>query len=178
MAEAEGPSLAVSAFLERWARRLAILGFCALGLVALLTTWDGVARYLGWPRLSGYADILSIAFAIVVATCFPLGLLTRTNITVRLLGKATGRRGDAFLEAVGASVSLLFFAILFWRFVVFAGELGAAGRTTSTIELPLAPWWWLITAIIAVTLPVQLWVSWRCWRAAVTGEPSCLPETD
>ena len=85
-------------FARRFARltdRLALLGFTGLCVAAALTTYEGAARYLGWSRLPGLTDILSLVMAVIIATAFPAGLLSQSNVTIRFLGKAlpprTGR---------------------------------------------------------------------------------------
>ena len=47
--------------LTRWVATAGFVGLCA---VAILTTWDGLARYLLWPRLSGYADFVDVLLAV------------------------------------------------------------------------------------------------------------------
>ena len=65
-------------------RNVALVGFCGLMVMALLITWDGFARYLGAPRISGFSDYGEVVFPIVIASCFPAGLLRQTNVTVRV----------------------------------------------------------------------------------------------
>ena len=37
--------------------RIALVGFTGLVLIALLTFYDGAARYLDLPRVSGFSDV-------------------------------------------------------------------------------------------------------------------------
>ena len=166
---------AAFAKLDLWTRWLAIIGFCGLVAIAVLTTWDGAARYLNLPRPHGLADYVSVVLALVVATCFPAGLLHRTNITVRFLGRGLGPRGATWPEAFGATVTLAFFAVLAWQAVRFTFDLQASGRTSSTIEMPVAPWWWVTTVVLILCVPVQAWVTGRLWAAALAGRPDPLP---
>lgn len=167
--QARGRPLALR--LDRLTQTVALAGFSGLVVVALLTFYDGAARYLGWPRLSGFSDYGELVYPVIIASCFPAGLLRQTNVTVRVMGQLIGARGVMWLEAFAALVTLGFFAVLVWQFVELTSTYAAAGRTTRTIELPLAPWWYVTTAIMALCVPVQLYVTGAWLAAAVTGRP-------
>lgn len=152
-------------------RSVALVGFCGLVVMALLITWDGLGRYVGAPRISGFSDYGEVIFPLVIASCFPAGLLRQTNITIRVFGTVGGFRVNAALELFGAVVTLAFFGLLVWQFVHLAGQYTTGGRTTRTIGLPLAPYWYGTVAIMALCVPVQAYVAW-CWlRAVATGTP-------
>lgn len=155
--------------LDRGTRWVATAGFFGLCVIALLTTWDGIARYLMWPRLSGHADYVDVVLAIVIATCFPAGLLHRNNITIRFLGAVGGPRVGGVLELFGAAVTLAFFGLLSWQVWQFVIELKASGRTSGTVEMPLWPWWWSTATLLTLSVPVQAFVFWRCLTGAVGG---------
>lgn len=144
--------------LERWTGAIAIAGFGGLGLVAILTFYDGVARYSGLPRVSGFSDYAQISYQLVIASCFPALLLRGRNVTIRFLGKALGARPSSWLETFGSFVTLIFFLVMAWQFLLLTADFQANHRTTRTIEMPLAPWWWATTALIVLTLPVQAYV--------------------
>jgi TRAP-type C4-dicarboxylate transport system permease small subunit len=158
--------------LDRITRTVALVGFCGLVAMALLIFYDGAARTLNLPRISGFSDYGEVIFPLVIASCFPAGLLRQTNVTVRVLGNMGGPRVNALLEFVAALVTLAFFVVLVWQFVNLASKYGDAGRTTRTIGLALAPWWWGTTAIMALCLPVQVFVALAWGRALITGAPA------
>lgn len=157
--------------LDRLTQTVALAGFSGLVLVALLTFYDGSARYLNWPRIAGFSDYGELVYPIIIASCFPAGLLRQTNVTVRVVGQLVGARGVMVLEAFAALVTLAFFAVLVWQFVELTANYQAAGRSTRTIELPLAPAWYATTAIMALCVPVQAYVAIAWIRAAATGAP-------
>lgn len=150
---------------ERLTDRVALLGFTGLCVAAALTTYEGAARYLGWSRLPGLTDILSLVMAVIIATAFPAGLLSQSNVTIRFLGKALPRRGYRTLEIFGCSVTLVFFALVTWQFFLFVLDQHGRGATTRTIEVPVAPAWLLATLVIAVAIPAQMLVIHRWVRA-------------
>ena len=155
--------------LDRITQALALIGFAGLMAVAFLIFYDGGARYLNAPRIHGLKDYGEVIYPLVIASCFPAGLLRQTNVTVRIFGKVGGGRLNAWLETFSAFVVLVFFSILAWQFVKLTGKYADAGRTTRTIGIPLAPCWWVTTAIMATCVPVQLYsfISWL--RAALSG---------
>ena len=157
--------------LDRLTQNVALVGFAGLVAVALLTFYDGSARYLGMPRLSGFSDYGELVYPIVIATCFPAGLLRQTNITVRVLGKLVGSRTAMWLEVFAALVTLAFFAVLAWQFWRLTGDYFAAGRSTRTVEMALAPWWVVTTAVMTLCVPIQGYVAYAWTRAALTGRP-------
>ncbi len=165
-AVALGPTLA----LDRMLGGVAVIGFTGLVVIAFLTFYDGTARYLGLPRLSGFADYGEAIYPVVIATCFPAALLRGTNVSVTMLGSALGARGTAWLEVFAAFLTLAFFAVLVWQFVGFTSGLGA--RTSRTGVLWLEPFWWAATAISALCVPVQAWVLAVRLRAAAGARPA------
>lgn len=161
-----GPADPILDRLDRWTRWIAMVGFIGLCIIAILTTWDGLARYMFWPRLSGYADFVDVVLAVAIATCFPAGLLHRNNITIRFVGSMLGGRKASVVEAIGATVTLGFFSLLAWQVWAFVIELKSSGRTSATIEMAIWPWWWSTAALLALTVPIQCFVVWRSWSEA------------
>ena len=158
--------------LDRITQTAALIGFAGLVAVAFLIFYDGTARYLNAPRIHGFRDYGEVVYPVVIASCFPAGLLRQTNVTVRVLGKLLSSRANAASEAFAATVVLVFFAILAWQFLTMTAQFGEAGRTTRTIAIPLQPWWVITTAIMAACVPVQAYVAWAWARAALSGAPA------
>jgi len=172
------PLILLGERLDRLTQSVAVIGFCGLVIIALLTFYDGTARYLGLSRLSGFTDYSELVYPLVIASCFPAVLLRRTNITIRLLGKATNARLNAWLEAFAALVTLGFFSIIAWQFIDMTFGFAQAGRTTATIEIPIATWWWIATAIMVLCVPVQLYVFAAWLGAAISGKTPALKNAD
>lgn len=160
--------------LDRITQAVALVGFLGLVVMALLTFYDGAARYLGMPRISGFTDLGQLVFPLVIASCFPAGLLRGSHISVRLLGQTVARDKNAWLEFFASIVTLAFFSLIAWQLVLMAGAYGETGRTTHTVELALAPWWWIVAAVMAICVPTQLFVAAAWLVAAVKRVPSGL----
>jgi len=162
--------------IDRAVDLMAIIGFSALVVIAFLTMADVVLRYLNGPRVPGLKDLNEVAYAIVIASCFPGGLKKGNAVTVRILGKALGPRTHAALDVVGAVSLLVFFLLCAWQFVVRTLLFQADGRTTSTLEWPTAPVWWLVSFLMFVCVFVQSWVLVDTLAAARRGIPKSLDE--
>ncbi|MGR3503998.1 TRAP transporter small permease [Pseudaestuariivita sp.] len=169
--QAPEASAALARRLDRITQSVALAGFFGLVCIAFLTFYDGAARYLGIPRLSGFSDYGELVYPIVISSCFSAGLLRQSNITVRVIGELAGPRVTAVLEAIAGLIVLAFFAVLVWQFVELTGKYADAGRTTRTISLPLAPAWVITTIIMALCIPVQVYVTYAWMRTVVTGHP-------
>ncbi len=159
--------------LDQLTQTVAIIAFAGLVLMAMLIFYDGSARFFNAPRISGFSDYGEIIYPMVIAACFPAGLLRQNNVAIRFLGKAGGPRVNALLESFAALVTLAFFAVLAWQLILLTIKYGEGGRTTRTIGMRLAPWWWITSAIMLMCVPVQAYVAWSWIRSLVTGtEPA------
>ena len=138
--------------------RIALVGFTGLVMIALLTFYDGAARYLDLPRISGFADVGELLFPIIIASCFPALLIRQKNLTIRVLGRVAGDGTARWADLVAAVAVFTFFTLLGLQFVQMTLEFHAARRTTATIEIPTAVFWMIATSILWLCVPIQLLV--------------------
>ncbi len=157
-------------------RLVACIGFAGLVLVAMLTMVDGIGRWLTLPRIPGFGDIAQISYAIVIASCFPSLLIRDQNVVIRFLGKAVKGRTNYVLEVFGNILTLAFFAILVWQFYFLTLDLQINNRTSPTLEFPIAIWWWVISIIMTITVPVQVLVVFDSIYSAIFNKPTRLPK--
>jgi TRAP-type mannitol/chloroaromatic compound transport system permease small subunit len=136
----------------RWA---AFIGFFGMLVAAGVTVVDALMRGLFSAPFYGWADMNQLVYAIVIVACFPAGLLQGHNITIRFLGSGLGQRATFWLEAFGALLTLIFFVLIAWQFVVLTVELHDTGDTTMTVKYVTWPWWSVATLIIAICVPIQ-----------------------
>ncbi len=153
--------------LDALTRRVAIGGFVALTLMAILTMFDAAFRHLELARIPGFGDIGEVAFAIIIASCFPVGLLREQNIRITLLGDRVLPRLAPWFEVLGATLTFLVFTAISWQFIAMTWDMQISHRVTSTVAIPAAPWWWVSSAIMVVTVPVQALVLSSKLRAAL-----------
>ena len=139
-------------------KRIALAGFTGLVVIALLTFYDGAARYLDLPRVSGYADVGELLFPITIASCFPALLIQQKNLTIRVLDRMAGNATARWADLAAAAAALVFFTLLGLQFVQMTLDFHAARRTTATIEIPTALFWMIATSILWLCVPIQLLV--------------------
>ena len=138
--------------------RIALVGFTGLVMIALLTFYDGAARYLDLPRISGFADVGELLFPIIIASCFPALLIRQKNLTIRALRRVAGDATVRYADLAAAVAVLIFFTLLGLQFVQMTLDFHAARRTTATIEIPTAVFWMIATSILWLCVPIQLLV--------------------
>lgn len=160
--------LALRRGLDGATRALALVGFAGLVTICLITMYDGLARYFGLPRVPGLRDFGEVIFAVLIASCFPIGLLRNQNITITFLGAALGPKGARGLNLFSALATFAGFAVIAWALIERSAGLGE--RTTRTGYMMVAPWAWAATAILVAAVAVQVWVVLARVAEAARGE--------
>ena len=138
--------------------RIALLGFTGLVLIALLTFYDGAARHVDLPRVTGFSDFGELLFPIVIASCFPALLIQQKNLTIRVLGRFAGAGAARWGDMAAALAALVFFMLLSLQVAQMTLDFYSTGRTTATIEIPTAPFWMIATSMLLLCIPIQLLV--------------------
>ena len=139
----------------RWTRAIAVAGFLGLLLVALGTTVDVLLRWIANAPIKGLNDINGLVVAIVIASCLPLVIAERQNISIRFLGDALGAKPSSWLEALGSAALLAFVGLVGWQLVLHTMGMAESGRTTWHLRIPVTPWWSVATAIVLLCVPAQ-----------------------
>jgi TRAP-type C4-dicarboxylate transport system permease small subunit len=141
--------------LARWTSTLAFVGVIALLVVAGTTLVDVLLRWIANSPITGLNDINSLAAPIVIASCLPLVIAHRQNISIRLLGDALGRRPSRWLDAFGSVCLLVFIVLVAWQLTLYTAELSRANRTTWQLLIPVAPSWIAATLLVWLCVPIQ-----------------------
>jgi TRAP-type C4-dicarboxylate transport system permease small subunit len=136
-------------------RALSVLGLIALMALAAMTLADGLMRWLANRPIEGVRDAGALIVAVAVASCIPVGLMERANITVRVAAAVLGERAGRVLDALAALAAWVVVAAMAWQFTVFAGKLARAGETTWVLKIPVAPFWYAVAAILWLAVLVQ-----------------------
>jgi len=136
-------------------RALAALGLALLMALAALTLADGLMRWLANRPIEGVRDAGALVVAIAVACCLPVGLMERSNVTIRVAGTLLGARAGRALDALAALAAEAVIAAMAWQFTVFAGKVARAGETTWILKIPTAPFWYVVAAIFWIAVAVQ-----------------------
>ena len=164
--------------LDRATRWIAFVGLVGLVIVSMVIVLDIVMRGVFSHPLEGLEEITKFVFAIVIASCFPAGLVQGQNVAIRFLGSGLGPKAANWLEVLASACTLLFFVFLSWRLVIFTAAEAADDHYTQTLQLPTAPFWIIITAILCTSLPVQAAVLAVHLKRAVKGETRVPDEPD
>jgi TRAP-type C4-dicarboxylate transport system permease small subunit len=138
------------------ARFCALFGMLFLVALALITNVDVFMRWMFNNPIDGVTDVAPLMVAIVIASFFPFALAGRHHISITFIGNLLGPKGRAWLEATVALVTLAFFALLAWQFIVYTIDLDARGQTTWVVQLPVAPWWTVVSFFTVLCVAVQL----------------------
>src|SRR5690242_15345094 len=125
-------------------------------LIAFSTIADVLSRFLFSKAITGMEEVAGMALAVAVSACLPAGAAQRVNITVDLLSGHVDPGTRARLERFGALALLLLYALLALRVGQYAAELAARDAVTVYVNLPIAPFLWVVTAFLAITALVQL----------------------
>jgi TRAP-type C4-dicarboxylate transport system permease small subunit len=136
-------------------RGLALVGMAGLVGLSLLTGADVLSRWWFNAPIRGMENVIDVVVPIVIACSLPSGLLHGQDVAIQFLGKWLGRRWDDALELSAMTLTLIFYCVLSWQVLVYANELAAGGRVTEIIRIPMAPWWWATSALLALCAVVQ-----------------------
>jgi TRAP-type C4-dicarboxylate transport system permease small subunit len=147
---------------RRAARRLAEAGTLGLLALALATALDVLMRWLFAKPIPGFADVVGVAGAVLLAACMPHVLAVRGHIAVDVVGRSLGATARRRLDAFGAFVSTAFFAAMAWQYARYALDLKAAGEAMPVLRWPVWPWW----AAVALAIAATALVGFATWRDA------------
>lgn len=155
----------------RGTRAIAIVGFVGLLVVALLTMLDVGLRWIASAPIKGLNDINGLAVAIVIASCLPLVVAQRQNISIRFLGDAAGPGAARWLDAFGSGALLAFVALIGWQLAMHTAGMAESGRTTWHLRIPVTPYWSIATGVVLLCVPAQAIAFVADVVRAATGAP-------
>jgi TRAP-type C4-dicarboxylate transport system permease small subunit len=139
----------------RGTRAIAVVGFTGLLAVAVTTMLDVLLRWVANAPIKGLNDINGLAVAIVIASCLPLVVAQRQNISIRFLGEAAGPAAARWLDAFGSGALLAFVALIGWQLAMYTAGLAESGRTTWHLRIPVTPYWSVATGVVLLCVPAQ-----------------------
>jgi TRAP-type transport system small permease protein len=141
-------------------RALSVVGLTALMSLAVMTIADGLMRWIANQPIEGVRDLGGLAIALAIACCFPVVMVEKGNITVRLaesVSPTLSRVLDVFAAVLVCGV----LAALTWQIWLYAGKMAHARETTFVLQIPVAPFWFGVSAILACAVIVQAIVAIR-----------------
>lgn len=151
-------------------RVVALVGVIGLMVQGGLTLADVLLRWLANAPIRGLEDINGLVITIVIASCFPIVVARRQNVSIKFLGKLLGAAGERWLEVLSSTALLVFLVLIGWQLIAFIEELAESGRTTWLLQWPVTPYWIVATAVYALCVPVQLAIVLADVAKAVLGK--------
>ncbi len=139
-------------------RVLAIVGLGILLTLAFFTLLDGVLRFVINKPIDLVREISDLVAAIAVACCLPISLLQRSNITLRAFNRL---QSPALVRLINISADVLVLVVvsaMTWQFFLLAEKTRQAGDVTWLMNLPKAPFWFIVSGILTIAAGVQFFV--------------------
>ncbi len=154
--EATGVDRAL-ALLDRLSRSAAYVASAALvALMGLVCLAVAMRRVAGDP-MSGWAEIAGLLLLVTVFLALPYCGRTGGHIAVDVVTGALPPRLNRWTEVATRLASAIMLGILSWRGAVLAAA-PPAGEVTNILEVPFAPFLWVMTvgsALYAAVLAVE-----------------------
>jgi TRAP-type C4-dicarboxylate transport system permease small subunit len=141
-------------------RALSVVGLTALMSLAVMTIADGLMRWIANQPIEGVRDLGGLAIALAIACCFPVVMVEKGNITVRL-AESVSPKLSRVLDVFAAVLVCGVLAALTWQIWLYAGKMAHARETTFVLQIPVAPFWFGVSAILACAVIVQAIVAIR-----------------
>lgn len=127
-----------------------IMGYVASGfliLLMLITVVDVFLRYFFNSPLTGTTEISQLMMIIIVFPALGWAAIDRAHIRVDLLVNQLPSRLKALFSSITLLIALGVYIIIAWRSFL---ESTVVNRQTSLINLPFAPFYWLMSVSLAV----------------------------
>lgn len=142
-------------------RALSIVGLAALMVLAVMTLADGLMRWLANQPIEGVRDLGGLTIALAVSCALPMVLIERANITFRLVETGVSQIAGRVLNVLAALLVGAVMAGMAWQFYLFASKLARGNETTWVLQIPTAPFWYGVDAIMWCAVLVQVIVAAR-----------------
>ncbi|HEY5209457.1 MAG TPA: TRAP transporter small permease subunit [Stellaceae bacterium] len=143
------------------ARGLAVAGLGLLLCFAVATVADGLLRFFFAHPIDTVNDLGGFIAAVSVASCMPLVMLERGNITIRFVATFIGPRAGRVADICAAILMELILIAMAWQFYRYAATAAADGSATWMLHIATAPFWWLVDAMIWAAVAMQAIVTVR-----------------
>ena len=108
--------------------------FCLLGMTAI-TGIDIIGRYFNHP-IFGSEELVSILAVLGLAFILPLSHRERSHIRVEIVFRLLPKIWQKILRIFGCCLSIILFAAIAWRMVLYAMAKQKSGVVTMNLEIP------------------------------------------
>jgi len=115
--------------------KMKIIGAACLVGMTLLTCADVVGRAFGSP-IFGSVEIVGFMATLAVVMALPYTHQVNGHIGVELVVRWLPEKTQTIIDICTGIVSLLLFALVTWRMVVYAHTMQKSGEVSMNLELP------------------------------------------
>jgi len=137
---------------------LAVAGLSLLMVLAFFTLLDGLLRAFANYPLDFVREIGDLVAAVCGACCLPIALLHRSNITLRIFDKLLPPRGVRAVDAAADLLTAVVVTGMAWQFFLFSEKTARANDVTWLMNVPKAPFWFVVDAVLWGAAIVQVFV--------------------
>lgn len=140
-----------------WTTRAAALtGLLALLILSAAILTDAISRSLLSAPIFGLSDLVELTAPVIVASCFPMALINRQNITIRFLGRALPPRAGQVVELFGQVFVFVLICGIVWQLGSYTAGLIEHNQFTWLLRIPIWPSWIVASVLMAACIPIQV----------------------
>ncbi|WP_170149417.1 TRAP transporter small permease [Rhodoplanes roseus] len=137
------------------ANGLAVIGLTLLLILAAFTMADGILRAFANTPLDFVRELGDMVAAIAGAACLPIALFRESNIVLRALGRTLPPVALRVVDTVAALVVEIVMVGMAWQFWLHSTKAMQAGEVTWMLEVPKAPFWFVVDGVLWIGVVVQ-----------------------
>ena len=157
------------------ATALAVGGLCVLLILAAFTLLDGLLRAVANHPLDIVREIGDLVAAICGACCLPIVLLHKGNITLRVFDRLVRASAVRAIDAFADLLVEIVMIAMAWQFCLYSIKTMRAGDVTWLLNLPKAPFWFAVDAVLWIAVAVQTFALVRTLAGSARARPSETP---
>ncbi len=124
------------------------ISMLVLLFMMFLVVGNVLSRFFFRNPIPGTFELTRISLAIVVFTSLGYGQLKKVYIQISFFFSRLPSSVQKIVQVFNYLLSLIFFSLVFWQMLKYAGRMSASGEFTSVLRLPVHPW--IIIAAIGV----------------------------
>lgn len=139
---------------------------CVIVLILMtsITTVDVVGRYLFHSPLLGAYEASELLLGVLIFSAIPRVTWHRQHLTVSLIDAWLGPRAKTIQQFVLHVISTVLLAVLTLYLYKHAGQLAEYGDMSNALQVPIAPFAYLIatmTAIATIASCIRIFLPYR-----------------
>jgi len=131
------------------------IGMLALGGMMFLTAADVVGRYALNSPITGAFEVTQMLMVLVAFLCTAQTQVRKAHVGVDFFVNHAPKEGQAILHSITSLLAVFLFPVVSWQSFVKGMQFAEQGLTDSTLQVPQAPFMYVIgvgTAILSLVL--------------------------